>query len=60
MARNTTYDVILMDIRMPVMDGYEATRLIRGLDIPQAKTVPIVAMTANVFREELNAAWPAA
>ena len=54
------YDMIFMDIHMPEVDGYEATRLIRGLDIPQAKTVPIVAMTANVFREELNAAWPAA
>jgi CheY-like chemotaxis protein len=48
------YDVIFMDVQMPEMDGYEATQRIRAMDIPQAKTVPIIAMTANVFREDIE------
>ncbi|MDR2785279.1 MAG: response regulator [Treponema sp.] len=48
------YDLIFMDVHMPEMDGFEATRQIRGLDNPRASTVPIVAMTANVFREDIE------
>ena len=48
------YDLILMDIHMPVMDGYRATGLIRSLEIPQALNIPIIAMTANVFREDVE------
>jgi CheY-like chemotaxis protein len=48
------YDIIFMDVQMPIMDGYEATRTIRKLPIPQAKNIPIIAMTADVFREDVE------
>ena len=48
------YSMIFMDIQMPEMDGYDATRLIRASDTARARIVPIIAMTANVFREDIE------
>ena len=50
------YDAILMDVQMPVMDGYTATKKIRASGHPDAKTIPIIAMTANTFTEDIDAA----
>ena len=51
-SRPGEFDVILMDIMMPVMNGYEATKMIRSLDREDAKVIPIIAMTANAFAED--------
>jgi len=48
------YNLILMDINMPEMDGDEATKIIRSLELPQSKNIPIIAMTADAFREDIN------
>ena len=58
-AQAGTYDLILMDIQMPVMDGYEATQTIRALDDPARANIPIVAMTANAFEEDRQRAFNA-
>lgn len=53
-ARPERYDIIFMDVQMPEMDGIEATQRIRALKVPRAKSIPIVAMTASVFREDVE------
>ena len=50
------YDAILMDVQMPIMDGYEATRTIRALERKDVKSMPIIAMTANALEEDKEAA----
>lgn len=58
-AKAGQYDLILMDIQMPIMNGYEATREIRALDDPEIANIPIVAMTANAFDEDKKLALDA-
>lgn len=55
-SKENEFDIIFMDVQMPVLDGYGATKLIRASDHPQAKTIPIVAMTANAFAEDAHKA----
>ncbi len=58
-ANPDRFDAILMDVQMPIMDGYEATKAIRLIDTPRAKTIPIIAMTANAFVEDKQRAMEA-
>ena len=54
LVRRETIHLILMDVMMPEMDGLEATRRIRAMDRPDARTVPIIAMTANAFSDDIQ------
>ncbi len=56
-ATSRPFDVVLMDVRMPVMDGYEATKRIRALDNRDVAEIPIIAMTANAFDEDRQASF---
>ena len=53
------FAAVLMDVQMPVMNGYEATKKIRELDDPKLANIPIIAMTANAFKEDIKAAHDA-
>ena len=52
-SENGYFDIVLMDVMMPVIDGYKATEKIRALERPDAKTVPIIAMSANAFQDDI-------
>ena len=54
-----SFDVILMDVMMPVMDGLEASAAIRAMDREDAKTIPIIALTANAFKDDVDKALAA-
>jgi len=58
-APENSYDIILMDVLMPNLDGYQASRAIRALDRPDAGRVPIIALTANAFKEDIDKALEA-
>ena len=58
-SRQGYYDMILMDLSMPIMDGYEATRQLRALAREDARTIPILAMTANTFAEDVEKSFSA-
>jgi CheY-like chemotaxis protein len=58
-AKSRPFDVVLMDVRMPVMDGYEATKRIRALENKDVAEIPIIAMTANAFDEDRKASFEA-
>ena len=58
-AKPGEFDAILMDVQMPVMNGYEATRHIRALEREDASSIPIIAMTANAFAEDVKEAMNA-
>ena len=55
-AKDGYYDLIFMDIQMPRMNGYDATRVIRAMERSYCKQIPIIAMTANAFAEDVQAA----
>ena len=57
--KSSDYDVVLMDIQMPYMDGYKATRIIRNAEVRTRGHVPIIAMTANAFEEDKAKAYEA-
>ena len=58
-AKPGQYDLVLMDIQMPIMNGYEAVKHIRALKNPEISDIPIIAMTANAFDEDRRAAFEA-
>ena len=58
-ASEGCYDIILMDVQMPKMDGYTATRKIRNINDKTKSNIPIIALTANAFEEDKNKAYEA-
>jgi len=58
-AAPVRFGAILMDVQMPEMDGFEASRSIRGINLVAARKVPIIAMTANIYREDIDNAFAA-
>ena len=56
-SKSNTYDLVLMDILMPIMNGYDATKIIRQIDDLEIANIPIIAMTANAFKEDIELAY---